>query len=134
MAKANKTAPTAASVVTFLAGLAPEGRRADAAALSALMARVSGQPARLWGPSIIGFGVHRYRYDSGREGETPAVGFSPRKQALVLYGLGEAGEDPARLGKVTTGVGCIYVKRLADIDLAVLEATIARAFARRASG
>ncbi|HXV01054.1 MAG TPA: DUF1801 domain-containing protein [Caulobacteraceae bacterium] len=133
MAKANKTAPSAASVDDFLGRVSPEGRRADALAVRDLMAHASGETARLWGPAIVGFGVHRYRYDSGSEGETPAVGFSPRKQALVLYGLGAAGGDLTSLGKVTGGVGCIYVKRLADVDQKVLGEMIARAFAERAS-
>ena len=80
-AKPNKTQETAASVEDFLAGVTPEARRVDAIALSALMARVSGEPARMWGPSIVGFGIRRYRYDSGREGEICKIGFSPRKGA-----------------------------------------------------
>ena len=132
--KPNKTQPTAVPVEAFLAAVTPDGRRADAHALCEMMARLSGEPARMWGPSIVGFGVRRYRYDSGREGETLKVGFSPRKPAMVLYGLGAAEGDPlvARLGKITTGKGCIYVKRLADIAPAVLEELIARAMAKGA--
>jgi hypothetical protein len=130
--KPNKTQPTAASVEAFLGALEPPARRDDALALAAVMQRLSGEPARLWGPSIVGFGVRRYRYDSGREGETPRIAFSPRKPALVLY-LGVRAEDNpqvAALGKVTTGKGCIYVKRLADIDLGRLEALIAQSLRR----
>jgi hypothetical protein len=125
---ANKTQPTAVSVDAFLAAIPDERRRADAVALRALMVRLSGEPARMWGPSIVGFGVRHYRYDSGREGDTLKVGFSPRKGALVLYVTGHAETDPlvARLGRITTGKGCIYVKSLADIDLAVLEELIVR--------
>jgi hypothetical protein len=125
---ANKTQPTAVSVDAFLAEIPHEGRRGDAVALCQLMARLSGEPPRMWGPTIVGFGVRHYRYDSGREGDTLRVGFSPRKGALVLYVTGQAETDPlvARLGRITTGKGCIYVKSLADIDLAVLEELIVR--------
>jgi hypothetical protein len=131
-AKANKTQPTALSVDEFLAHVTPEDRRADAMALCEMMTRLSGEPARMWGPSIVGFGVRHYRYESGREGEILRIGFSPRKPAIVLYGVGQAENNPAvaALGKVTTGKGCIYVKRLADIDLASLEALIAETLAR----
>ena len=117
--KPNKTQPTAVSVDDFLAGLSPEARRADALALKEMMARLSGEPARMWGPSIVGFGVRKYRYESGREGEILKVGFSPRKPATVLYVAAKAENNPegAALGKVTTGKGCIYVRSLADIDL-----------------
>lgn len=130
--KPNKTQATAAPVESFLASLTPEGRRADAMALSDLMARVCGEPARMWGPSIVGFGVRRYRYESGREGEICKVGFSPRKQAIALYVVGTAEDNPmvAALGKVTTGKSCVYVKSLADIDLGRLEALIRDGMAR----
>jgi hypothetical protein len=131
-AKPNKTQASEASVEAFLARLEPASRRTDAEDLAALMARVSGEPARMWGPSIIGFGVRRYRYESGREGEICQVGFSPRKGAFVLYVTGQARDNPkvAALGKVTTGKGCIYLKRLADIDLSRLEAMVADSFPR----
>ena len=132
--KPNKTQATEASVETFLAAVTPDARRADATAVCHMMARLSGEPARMWGPGIVGFGVRRYRYDSGREGEILKVGFAPRKAALVLYVVGEAEGDPlvARLGKVTTGKACIYVKNLADVDLSVLEALIVRTLTARA--
>lgn len=132
MAKPNKTQPTSASVEAFLDAVNPPGRRDDAAAVCAIMARVSGEPPRMWGPGIVGFGVRRYVYESGRAGEVLKIGFSPRKPALVLYISAAAAEDPlvARLGKVTTGKSCIYVKRLADIDLAVLETLIKQAWER----
>ena len=129
--KANKTQPTPVPVETFLAGVTPPARREDAQALCTLMARVSGEPARMWGPAIVGFGVRRYRYDSGREGEILRIGFSPRKATLALYVVGSAHDDPlvARLGKFNAGKSCINVKRLIDIDLAVLEALIVRTLA-----
>ena len=129
--KPNKTQETTASVDAFLAALTPEARRADCEALRVLMTRLSGEPARMWGPSIIGFGVRHYRYDSGREGDILRIGFSPRKAAISLYVTGEAEGDPmvAALGKITHGKSCINVKRLADIDMAALEALIRRTLA-----
>ena len=130
---ANKTKPTEITVEAFLAGVSPE-RAEEARALCALMERVSGEAATMWGPSIIGFGTHRYRYDSGREGETPAVAFSPRKPAIVFYGLAgslDGDEGLAKLGKVTTGKGCLYLKRLRDANLAGLEDLIACAVVHR---
>ena len=131
--KPNKTQETAESVQAFLDGVTPEARRADVLALSALMERISGQPPRMWGPAIVGFGVRRYLYDSGRDGEILQIGFSPRKQAIALYVAGEAQGDPlvASLGKITTGKSCIYVKSLADIDLERLEALIRRTLRQR---
>jgi hypothetical protein len=131
-AKPNKTQVTAVTVEGFLAGVESETRRADAEALCEMMSRISGEPARMWGPSIIGFGVNRYRYESGREGEICKIGFSPRKPATVFYGLGatENAEAVAALGKATTGKGCVYVKSLKDVDLGRLEALIAKAWAR----
>jgi hypothetical protein len=128
--KPNKTKVTAVAVSDFLAAIEPEGRREDALALCAVMQRLSGEPPRMWGPSIVGFGVRHYRYDSGREGEILKVGFSPRKPATVLYiGGGAQPELVARLGKITTGKSCIYVKRLADVDTEVLEEIITRTLA-----
>jgi hypothetical protein len=123
MAKENKTKVTAQPVSEFLDAVQPAQRREDAQALCALMQRLSGEPPRIWGPTIVGFGLHRYRYASGREGETLEVGFSPRKPALVLYlyGATDRHELLAKFGKFSRGKGCIYVKRLADIDMAVLE-------------
>ncbi len=130
--KPNKTQATDASVDAFLGRIEPEARRRDAQALASLMAKVSGEPARMWGPSIIGFGVRRYRYESGREGEICRVGFSPRKNAFALYVTGHAENNPkvAALGKITTGKGCIDVKKLAEIDLPRLEALVTDSFAQ----
>ena len=127
----NKTRPTTRSVEEFLQ-TAPEARRDDARALIALMARLSSEPATLWGPSIIGFGRSHYRYESGREGDMPRVAFSPRKPALVLYihgGFPEHETMVGRLGKVSRGKGCIYVKRLGDLDLQALETLITESLA-----
>ena len=120
----NKTQATVARVEDFVTGIADENQRADARSLIALMTRLSGEPATMWGPSIIGFGRYRYRYDSGREGEMCRIGFSPRKGQTVLYlidGFEGHAELMAKLGKHKTGKSCLYVKRLSDIDLVVLE-------------
>ncbi len=133
-ARPNKTQATAAPVEGFLAGVTPDLRRADALVLCDLMQRLSGEAPRMWGPSIVGFGVRQYHYDSGREGEMPAIAFSPRKLALVLYGMGitENAAAVAELGKTTNGKGCLYIKTLADIDLGRLEALIASRLAQDA--
>jgi hypothetical protein len=134
MATTNKTQPTAVSVAAFLDRVEPDQRRADAEIVIDLMARVSGEPATMWGPSIIGFGVNRYRYESGREGEICRIGFSPRKAQLVFY-LGTSFPDRdamlAGLGKHSTGKGCLYVKKLADVDMAVLERMVAASWAHK---
>ena len=131
MAK-NKTQPTATSVDAFLAAVEPEARRQDARALCEMMARLSSEPPVLWGPTIVGFGSYHYRYDSGREGDIPRVGFSPRKPAHVLYingGFPRYETLVSKLGKLSRGKSCLYVKRLGDIDLEVLEALIAESLA-----
>ncbi|GGJ79296.1 hypothetical protein GCM10010123_06580 [Pilimelia anulata] len=126
-----KTVPTGASVEEFLAAVADPRRRAEAVAVCALMAEVTGAEPRMWGPGIVGFGAYRYRYASGREGDWPAVGFAPRKQALTLYladGLDAHRELLARLGPHTTGRSCLYLKRLAAVDDAVLRELVATSF------
>ncbi|MBB4948691.1 hypothetical protein F4556_004226 [Kitasatospora gansuensis] len=126
-----KTKPTATDPAAFLAAV-PDERRADAEALYALMAEVTGVPAVMWGGSIVGFGRYHYRYASGRGGDWPPVGFSPRKQALTLYvaeGFEPHRDLLARLGPHTTGKGCLYVKRLAALDQAVLRELVERGFA-----
>ena len=123
----NKTRPTAVSVDAFLGEVTPDIRREDGRALCALMERLSGYPPVLWGPTIIGFGQYRYRTDAGREGDLMRVGFSPRKPATVLYihaGSPRHAGLMGRLGKYSTGKSCIYVKRLSDIDLGVLEEVV----------
>ena len=129
---ANKTKPTRVSADSFLAKVTPAGRREDARALAAMMTRLSGEKAVMWGPSIVGFGSTHYRYDSGREGDMPSVAFSPRKPALVLYiDANFPGRDGllAKLGKVKAGTSCIYLKQLADADPKVLEKMIRQSLA-----
>lgn len=122
--------PTDASVDAFLEGVAHPTRRADGKALSAMMGRVTAEPAVLWGPSIVGFGSVHYRYASGHEGDMPRVGFSPRSAHLVLYVGGFADYEAllSRLGKHRRSQACLYVNRLADVDLAVLEEIVRRSF------
>ena len=130
MAKAeNKTKATAASVPKFLAGL-DAARRADCEALVAMLRKVTKSEPRMWGPSIVGFGSYRYTYASGRTGDWPLAGFSPRKQQLVVYLVGGFEERHAsvlaRLGPHTTGKGCLYLKRLDDVDESALRELIDR--------
>jgi hypothetical protein len=127
----NKTKATSASVAAFIDAL-PEDKRADANALIKLMRDATGEKPKMWGPSIIGFGAYHYKYESGREGDSLLIGFSPRKPATVLYGLLGNGDSEAllsRLGKHTSGKGCLYIKKLADVDLKVLEILIDRGYA-----
>lgn len=126
MTQVNKTVETDAAVEDFLARVEPAERQADGRTVMTLMARLSGEPPRLWGPSIIGFGRYHYRYDSGREGDMCRIGFSPRKAELVFYLAGLDDADFAPLGKHRRGKGCLYVKRLDQIDRAVLERLIVK--------
>jgi len=127
----NKTKPTKLSVPAFIDAVADATRRADAKTLVKLMQNATGEKPKMWGPSIIGFGSCHYKYESGREGDMPLVGFSPRKAASVLYLTG--GSDSrallAKLGKHTTGKGCLYIKKLADVDQQVLEALVDKSVA-----
>lgn len=120
-----KTKATEASVADFIAAVPDPVRREDGKTVCAMLERVTGKRPKMWGPSIIGFGSYHYKYDSGHEGRSPRIGFSPRKAELVLYVLMESeSQRPllARLGKHRTGKSCLYIKRLADIDEEVLEA------------
>ena len=119
MAK-NKTAATTKDVFDFIAEFAEtEQRQNDSYELIELMQKVSGHEAKMWGPSIIGFGSYHYKYASGHEGDAPLIGFSPRKAAISLYiftGLDEHKHLLSELGKFKMGKACIYVKKLSDID------------------
>ncbi len=126
----NKTKPTRLSVATFVRAIADAGKRSDAEALIAMITELTSEKPVMWGPSIVGFGTRHYKYDSGREGDSPVVAFSPRQAALVLYGLiGASGSGALleKLGKYTTGKGCLYVKRLVDIDQAILRSMVREA-------
>ena len=122
-----KTKPTEVSVDDFLDAVPDAGRREDAKKVRAMMERISGYPARMWGPNIVGFGTYSYTYDSGHSGESARLAFSPRAKELVLYVLGDFSRQQAlldRLGKHKTGKCCLYIKRLSDIDEDVLEELI----------
>ncbi|WP_400993267.1 DUF1801 domain-containing protein [Agromyces sp. GXQ0307] len=127
-----KTVPTGASVSEFLESVEPAGRREDGLVLRELFDRVTDTDAVMWGPSIVGYGLHHYRYDSGHEGDTAVVAFSPRKASISLYGLQTPGAEELidRLGKVKVGAGCLWVGRLSTVDLSVLEALVDRAWVR----
>lgn len=123
-----KTQPTSVSPAKFLAGLEDDKKRTDAEWLLQMMEAVTGEPAVMWGPSIIGFGTYRYQYPSGREGEWMLTGFSPRKTALTVYlmsGVERETELLAKLGKYKTGKSCLYLKRLSDVNTEVLREMVA---------
>ena len=128
----NKTKPTKMSVASFIAQLTDETKRADAKALVKLMRDVTGEPPKMWGPSIIGFGTCHYKYESGREGDMFVAGFSPRKPAIVIYIMtGERGFEALfnKLGRHSIGKSCLYIKKLADVDQAVLKKLIVMSIA-----
>ena len=127
----NKTKPTKFSVLAFIDALTDRTKCADAKALVKLMQSATGEKPKMWGPSIIGFGSCHYKYDSGREGEMPLIGFSPRKAATVLYltGISDSEALLAKLGKHTTGKACLYIKKLVDVDQQVLETLVIKSVA-----
>jgi hypothetical protein len=128
----NKTKATKLSVTAFINALTDPARRADAKALVSMMESAAGEKPRMWGPSIIGFGTNHYTYDSGRQGDSPLIGFSPRKAATVLYNaIAFSGSEAllAKLGKHTTGKGCLYIKKLTDVDQEVLKTMIRESLA-----
>ena len=128
-----KTKKTGASVAAFLDAVADPGRREDARAVLALMKRITGEEPKMWGPSIVGFGSYTYTYASGRTGDWPIAGFSPRKQALTLYvmpGFEKDADLMKRLGKHKAGKSCLYLNRLADVDAGVLEELVRRSVER----
>lgn len=128
-----KTRQTEVSVSDFIGSVTDPVKRADSQRLIEIMTRISGEEPRMWGPTMVGFGKYAYKYDSGHSGEAMRVGFSPRKAALTLYlmpGFDSYEEQRARLGKHTVGKSCLYIKKLADVDMAVLEPMIADAWQR----
>lgn len=125
----NKMRPTDASVEEFLNSVPNERRRNDSLQILELMRDESGEEPQMWGDSIVGFGQYHYKYASGREGDAPRIGFSPRKQSLTLYlDFDYEGFDDlmARLGKAKTSVACLYINKLEDVDLTVLREMVRR--------
>jgi hypothetical protein len=124
-----KTSPNQQSVATFLDGVPDEQKRRDCYTIVEIMHRVTGEEPTMWGPSMVGFGSYHYIYPSGHSGDSFISGFSPRKQNLTLYiqgGFDQYDDLLSRLGKHSTGKACLYVKRLGDIDMTVLEELITR--------
>jgi len=127
----NKTVATSADPLAFIDKVKNAVKRKDSHELVAMMREITGEPPKMWGPSIVGFGSYRYRYASGHEGEICIAGFSPRSSALVVY-LGPALQNEqlvAKLGKHKRGVGCLYIKKLDDIDRGVLRKLIEHSIA-----
>lgn len=130
-----KTKPTEESVSGFLKTVSDKSRREDCLTVLELMKDVTGEEPKMWGSSIVGFGRYRYKYESRREGEWMITGFSPRKSDLTLYimpGFEPVSELMARLGKHKTGKSCLYIKKLADVDLGVLRKIVEKSVKRMA--
>ena len=128
----NKTVVTKKSVAAFLNTIEDDKRRKDCKEIAKLMKQATGQSGKMWGSSIVGFGLYHYKYASGREGDWFQVGFSPRKQNLSLYlmcGFEKNDALLAKLGKFKNGKGCLYIKSLEDINLAVLKKLISQSIA-----
>jgi hypothetical protein len=128
-----KTKVNEASVEEFISKIEGEQKRKDSFEIVQIMKQVTKEEPKMWGPAIIGFGSYHYKYESGREGDMPQIGFSPRKQNLTLYiGVGDNSDNPLlrKLGKYTTGKVCLYIKKLADVDRNVLQELIADSFSR----
>ena len=133
----NKTRPTDVTVDSFLSKIDEARLRKDCDTLVEMMASVSKLKPVMWGSAIIGFGTRHYIYESGREGDTMIIGFSPRKQAIALYlagGLEPLNEELSRLGKHTTGKGCLYIKSLDDIDIPTLKKILIKAYQSKKGG
>jgi hypothetical protein len=128
----NKTKPTGSSVAEYIASRANAEQGHDCARLAALLKKVTKSEPKMWGPSIVGYGSYRYKYDSGREGESCLTGFAIRKSELVVYLTAESADQAAllaKLGKHKMGKSCLYFKRLADLDTSVLEKLVASSVA-----
>lgn len=130
-----KTQKTKASVAGFLNKIPDEQRRKDCQTVLKLMQEATGEEPKMWGSSIVGFGTYKYRYESGREGEWPVIGFSPRKTDLTLYIVPgfDKFELMAKLGKYKTGKSCLYIKKLDDVKLSVLKQLIGKSVDKMAA-
>ena len=124
-----KTKLNDASVTDFLNGIKDEGKRADSFEILKMMRQVTKQEPKMWGSSIVGFGNMHLKYESGRELDWFVVGFSPRKQNLTLYGMGDWMQSDLlkKLGKCKTGKGCLYINKIADVDVKVLKELLKQA-------
>lgn len=122
-----KTKPTAVNVKDFIAAVTDEQKRKDSLVLIDMMSKITKEKPKMWGPGIVGFGSYHYKYESGHEGDMCVTGFSPRKAAISVYilmGFNRSPELMKKLGKFKTGKSCLYVKKLADIDMKVLKELI----------
>ena len=127
-----KTQVNDASVTDFLDSVVDEQKRQDSYTILEMMTKLTKEEPKMWGSSIVGFGAYRYKYASGREGEWPRIGFSPRRQSLTLYIMTGASREPGlleKLGKHSTGKSCLYIKKLADVDMKVLKKLVQTALA-----
>ena len=133
MSKAkNKTQKTDIAPDDFIGAISPEWKRDDCAALMSMMREISGLEPKMWGPSMVGFGDYHYIYDSGREGDSFRIGFSPRAQNITVYimpGYQDFDDELSRLGKHKMGKSCLYIKRLSDVDQDVLREMIVKGLA-----
>ena len=130
----NKTKATDAAVDDYFAGIDDEARRKDCVALARLMTKATKHPPKMWGAGIVGFGSYHYKYESGREGDSCLVGFSSRKSDIAVYLVGSfLGREEllAKLGKHKTAKACLYVRKLSDVDLSVLEQLVVASVAQR---
>lgn len=130
-----KTKVNDASVDKFLRGVTDETKREDSYKILEMMKKATKAEPKMWGTSIIGFGGYHYKYESGREGDSPLTGFSPRKQSLTLYILGGFDEHEEllnKLGKYSLGKGCLYIKKLEDVDTKVLKELVTRSIKKMA--
>jgi Domain of unknown function (DU1801) len=129
----NKTKPTEASVESYLSAIGDEARRKDCEALAKLMTKATREQPKMWGTSIVGFGSYHYKYESGREGDSCLTGFSSRKGDISVYLASFPGQEEllAKLGKHKMGKGCLYLRKLSDVDLKVLEQLVVGSVAER---
>ncbi len=130
MAK-NKTTETEVNVADYLAAIADEKRRKDCSAIVDLITQQTGLEPKMWGPSIVGFGIYHYKYDSGHEGSAPLVGFSSRVNAITLYlssSFDKRDELLSKFGKYKSSKACIYIQRLEDVDIDILAKMIKNSF------
>lgn len=128
-----KTKPTDQSVDAFIDNIPQEQVRDDCRALVKMMKKITGKSPKMWGPSIIGFGKYHYKYESGHEGDSCLAGFSPRKQNITIYamlGIDDFSDLLQKLGKHKAGKGCLYIKKLNDVDVDVLETIIRKSVLR----